>query len=357
MNQRYLLTIAAVFLSVVGSPLEGRTQTAKNNIPTAQASAAVDVVKVGEYQTEKQNTTPDTANTQIYAHSVQGRQAATLYIRSIPVLTFLSSSPVTGAETKVGTVSTTKDMSSYNQTAGNSERVASVGNVKDVSKSSKFADNPVQRATLLAAKVNNLIRDNADASQITVSWKAEKKSPVNNKAQDKDAAVDKQLERYTIKIGGKELVEINDTTKLADTTNNPARDALQATNRLRRLIGNAAPINTIANLPKLPQDVASRVKLKFKGVASWYGYDWAGNKTANGERYNPEGMTAAHRTLPLGTKVRVTNTRNGKSVVLRINDRGPYIGGRIIDVSLGAARILGMMKSGLAPVRVEVLGK
>ncbi|NET73511.1 MAG: septal ring lytic transglycosylase RlpA family protein, partial [Sphaerospermopsis sp. SIO1G2] len=189
------------------------------------------------------------------------------------------------------------------------------------------------------------------------SWKPAKSSSVNNKAQDKDATVKNQLERYIIKINDQELVEINDTTKLADSTNNLAQDALQATNRLRRLIGNAAPINKIANLPKRPQQIASRNRLKFQGVASWYGYYWAGNKTANGEIYNPEGMTAAHRTLPMGTKVRVTNTRNGKSVILRINDRGPYIAGRIIDVSLGAARILGMVKSGLAPVRVEVLGR
>ncbi|TAE54325.1 MAG: septal ring lytic transglycosylase RlpA family protein [Nostocales cyanobacterium] len=356
MNQRYLLTIAAVFLSVLGSPLEGRTQITKNNTLTSQASAVADVVKVGEYKTGKQNTTSETA-TRIYAHSVQGRQAATLYIRDIPVLTFLSSSPVSAAQTKVGTVDTTKKISSYSQKTGTLAKAVGLGNAKDVSKSSQFADNPVHRATLVAAKVNNLIRDNTDGSKITVSWKSGKDPSVNNKAQDKDAAVEKQLERYTIKISGKELVEINDTTKLADTTNNPAQDALQATNRLRRLISNAAPIKEIANLPQFPQEIASRVMLNFKGVASWYGYDWAGNKTANGERYNPEGMTAAHRTLPMGTRVRVTNTRNGKSVILRINDRGPYIGGRIIDVSLGAARILGMMNSGIAPVRIEVLGR
>jgi rare lipoprotein A len=358
MNQRYLWTIVAVFLSVLSVPSVGRTQTTKENTPKSQPSAAVDVVKVGEYQTAEQEKTLDAVNTEIHSHSIEGRQAATLYIRNIPVLTFLGSTPVANEETKVGTIGSIKGVKPYNLAASNPAKVASVGNVMDVSKSpSSITDNPVHRASLLAAKVNQLIRDSADASQITVSWKTGEKSP-------QASSVTEQLDRYTIKINGKELVEINEATQLADTTNNAAQDALQATNRLRRLIGNASPINQIANLPKnqislpkLPQQVAGRIRLNFKGIASWYGYDWAGRKTANGERYNPEGMTAAHRSLPMGTKVRVTNTRNGKSVVVRINDRGPYIGGRVIDLSLGAARLLGMMSSGLAPVKIEVLGR
>ncbi|MDA7946927.1 MAG: septal ring lytic transglycosylase RlpA family protein, partial [Hyphomicrobiaceae bacterium] len=79
------------------------------------------------------------------------------------------------------------------------------------------------------------------------------------------------------------------------------------------------------------------------GIASWY---QMGTKTANGERYNPDGMTAAHRTLPFGTIVEVKNLRNGRTVRLRINDRGPFIRGRIIDVSRGGARVLGLMGSG-----------
>src|SRR5687768_15626583 len=74
-----------------------------------------------------------------------------------------------------------------------------------------------------------------------------------------------------------------------------------------------------------------------QGVASYYGSELAGNRTASGERFNPHGLTAAHRTLPLGTKLRVTNVANGRSVIVRINDRGPFVGKRVIDVSLGAA--------------------
>ena len=92
------------------------------------------------------------------------------------------------------------------------------------------------------------------------------------------------------------------------------------------------------------------------GQASWYGHE-GGNKTANGERYHPGGLTAAHRTLPMGTRVRVTNNRNGRSVVVRINDRGPFTGGRIIDLSEGAAAAIGIKGSGVGNVTIEPLGR
>ena len=93
-----------------------------------------------------------------------------------------------------------------------------------------------------------------------------------------------------------------------------------------------------------------------RGEASWYGPQFHGKLTANGEVYDMEKMTAAHRTLPFGSLVRVTNTRNGRSIKLRINDRGPYVGKRVIDVSKGAAEKLDFIHAGLAPVRVEVVG-
>ena len=85
------------------------------------------------------------------------------------------------------------------------------------------------------------------------------------------------------------------------------------------------------------------------GIASVYAYD--GEKTANGERASPQKLTAAHRTLPFGTRVRVTNKRNGRSVVVRINDRGPFVRGRVIDLTPAGAKALGF--SGLAPVEVQ----
>jgi rare lipoprotein A len=88
------------------------------------------------------------------------------------------------------------------------------------------------------------------------------------------------------------------------------------------------------------------------GKASWYKM---GHTTANGERMNANALAAAHRTLPFGTQVRVDNLANGRSVVVRINDRGPYVGGRVIDVTRGAAEQLGMLHSGVARVRVTVV--
>ena len=92
-----------------------------------------------------------------------------------------------------------------------------------------------------------------------------------------------------------------------------------------------------------------------QGTASYYGRELAGNRTASGERFDPHGFTAAHRTLPLGTKLRVTNVANGRSVIVRVNDRGPFVGRRVIDVSLGAAREIQMVRSGTARVRLEIV--
>jgi rare lipoprotein A len=92
-----------------------------------------------------------------------------------------------------------------------------------------------------------------------------------------------------------------------------------------------------------------------EGECSWYGREQHGHLTASGQRFDMYALTAAHRTLPMGTRVKVTNLRNGRSVVVRINDRGPYSRRRIIDVSFAAARALGMLDAGVVPARVEVV--
>ncbi len=92
------------------------------------------------------------------------------------------------------------------------------------------------------------------------------------------------------------------------------------------------------------------------GVASWYGRDFHGKKTSNGEVYDMHAMTAAHKTLPLGVFVKVRNRDNGREVVVRVNDRGPFVKGRIIDLSYSAAKKLGVDVAGTAPVRIEALG-
>jgi rare lipoprotein A len=367
MNQRHLWTIVALFLTVVGMPSAGRTQTTKGTALASPKSPAGDVVKVGEYQSLAGNPNSDAAIAEIHSHSIEGRQAATLFIRNIPVLTFLSSLPSASADSKVGIMGSSGGVQMYAPIASNSTKVASIGNVSDASNQITSAKNdPVQKAGIIAAKINQMFRDNVDASQISVSWKGGGELKAADQAQNKAADSQQKGDRYTIKVNGQELVEINENTRLANSTSNLAQDALQATNRMRRLIGNASPIGEIANLPvrsplsiaKLPQQVAiGPVRITLRGIASWYGYDGSGSRTASGKRFNPEGMTAAHRSLPFGTRIRVTNTRNGRSVVVSITDRGPYIRGRIIDVSAGAARILGMMGSGVAPVKIEVLGR
>lgn len=93
------------------------------------------------------------------------------------------------------------------------------------------------------------------------------------------------------------------------------------------------------------------------GIASWYGEDFNGKLTANGERYNMNTLTAAHRTLPLPSIVKVTNLQNGRSVVLRVNDRGPYVKDRIIDLSKRGAQLLGYMGQGTTKVKVEIMAK
>lgn len=99
------------------------------------------------------------------------------------------------------------------------------------------------------------------------------------------------------------------------------------------------------------------VGIKERGIASWYGEEFHGWLTANGESYDMEALTAAHRTLPLGTVVRVVNVENGRQVRVRINDRGPYLSGRVIDLSRAAARELEMMENGVAAVQIEVIGE
>jgi rare lipoprotein A len=92
-----------------------------------------------------------------------------------------------------------------------------------------------------------------------------------------------------------------------------------------------------------------------QGEASYYGTELAGNRTASGERFDPHALTCAHRSLPLGTMLRVTNLANGRSVMVRVNDRGPFARSRILDMSLAAARDIDMVRSGKAMVRLEVL--
>ena len=111
---------------------------------------------------------------------------------------------------------------------------------------------------------------------------------------------------------------------------------------------------TVAGVRYYPRKVS--IGDSFTGIASWYGPNFHGKLTSNGETYNMYGMTAAHKTLPMNTIVRVTNLENRKSIVVRVNDRGPFVDDRIIDLTKTAATRLGSIKKGTAKVRVDVLG-
>jgi len=115
------------------------------------------------------------------------------------------------------------------------------------------------------------------------------------------------------------------------------------------------PAWTFIPPPQAPAEPPKPAQVYQQGLASWYGPRFHGRRTANGERFNKFHLTAAHRTLPFNTRVRVTNLQNGRSVVVRINDRGPYVRGRIIDLSYAAARLLGMRAHGVVLVKVEIL--
>jgi rare lipoprotein A len=114
-----------------------------------------------------------------------------------------------------------------------------------------------------------------------------------------------------------------------------------------------APVSSVRNQSAVRQQV--KTKPYQVGTASWYGETFQGKPTASGEKYQMYDMTAAHLTLPMGSYVRVTNLRNGKAVIVRINDRGPVVPGRIIDLSYGAAQAIQMKGYGLQRVRLDVV--
>ncbi|MBD2461490.1 septal ring lytic transglycosylase RlpA family protein [Oscillatoria sp. FACHB-1407] len=328
------------------NPVSPETQSSDvaTTLPTTtpDSGSSNEVAKVGEYQSQE-DSEPE-AIAEIQPHLMSGRQAATLYVQSIPVLTFLGSaapstsvpdsaetalanSNATGSEIKVGTTQ-----------ADETAELLAVQPLEAAPAPVQDENDPTWRASALAAQINQLYLNNIDASAITVRWNGDR-------------------ERYVIEVNGEELVEMNPNTILPDSTDDPAEDALQATNRLRRLLGDAEPLREIAGRPEPTRasQLSFSTTRQFTGVASWYGPGFHGNRSASGEVFNQNALTAAHRSLPFGTQVRVTNLHTGQSVIVRITDRGPFSRGRIIDLSAGAARVIGLIRSGVAPVRLDVL--
>jgi rare lipoprotein A len=340
MNHKFLIGFTAILIlgatKAIAAPIE-ENPSIPGLIDTPES------VQLKEPQSDVQETLGDRPNSAVtvYPHQGDKSNAATLYVRGIPILTFLGSS-TTSRDLKKREI---EDSINRNTTEASTPPNPGI-------------ESPVERAQIVASRLNQMILEKLDPRMITVSWNA-------------------QSESYSIKVNGEELVKMDSQTILPDTTNKLDQDALQATNRLRRLMGDAPPLQEIADLPKLkrstaqehslrraPQEYGFRpskpgtlkaVRGQIKGLASWYGKGFHGRRTANGERYNQNALTAAHKSLPFGTRVRVTNINNGQSVVVRINDRGPFVGRRVIDLSAAAARAIGMVHSGVAPVRIEIL--
>ena len=129
------------------------------------------------------------------------------------------------------------------------------------------------------------------------------------------------------------------------------------------LLGTALALTALPAAPEIPTALAfdKAVLLGFnavqEGLVSWYGAAFHDRPTASGERFDSDGYTMAHPTLPFGTEVRVTNLRNGRSVVVRVNDRGPHVGKRIADLSRAAAAQIGMLRRGVVRARIEVVNQ
>jgi rare lipoprotein A len=133
---------------------------------------------------------------------------------------------------------------------------------------------------------------------------------------------------------------------------NQHSDLRSSTTRQAAIEQPRRPVATASVVRRVPQPEVSTPRGKSNGIASFY---WQGTKTASGEKFDPSELTAAHPTLPFGTKLRVTNQHTGRSVTVRVNDRGPYVPGRVVDVSYSAAQQLGMVGRGVAPVKLDVV--
>lgn len=319
------VTVAGEITCSDASPEQPTTDSPSLAQPTAAKSEPVqlaNVVKVGERQSAAN---PADAIARVMVHQKDGRQATTVYVRNIPIVTFL------GAEQSAANASGVKIAT----TELDPVKLAAIANTR----TGTIAD-PIWRATTIAGKLNQLALSGVDAQSIKVVWSEKRQS-------------------YLIQANNQHLIEVTAyNTLLPSSSKDAAKDALQIANRLRYQLGNAAPLKTIEGMPK-PKNVQTiamgPVRFQIQGMASWYGPGFDGNYTASGEVFNQYALTAAHRYLPFGTRVRVTNLDNGRSVVVRINDRGPFVGDRVMDLSRGAAQVLGTVSSGVSSVRLDIL--
>ncbi|MEM1243156.1 MAG: septal ring lytic transglycosylase RlpA family protein [Cyanobacteria bacterium P01_H01_bin.26] len=315
MNKRFFTgRVAAVALLSAAIPLFEKTTVSAQALETHLETNSQSSPEVSTSDKSLEPSTTDTFQTflrssttvRVNAHEHESRQAATVYVNNIPVLTYVD--PADTAEVVSGWLPADETPASASELDG------------------VLAD-AVTMATQLGAI-------DGDEAAFTAHW---------NEGS------------YTVMAGDSPLVTLSDQVQLPDATASETENVLQVTNRLRRLLGDgtAEPVTEVTGKPA-PQQVAA-VRSSYRGMASWYGPGFHGRRSASGESFNQYAMTAAHRTLPFGTQVRVTNVNNGRQVVVRINDRGPFSQGRIIDLSAGAASAIGLRSAGVGPVQIEVL--
>ncbi len=398
-NWSYTLSTSVAALAIV-SGLTSQSIQAQTTAPNSQVSASpasdsrasklsTDVdgssqnqspttpIKIGETRSQSLTRTQNDAIARIHSHQLNGKNAATVYVRGIPVVTYIESEDVSVStnsspssnqksevKVKFNEQNPLKSQSTKNPAIKvassdgkkNSEAVKLPSASSEQSSSESLQEsidsfdylltsrNPVERATAAAALINQLKRDGIDANTIIPAWK------------NGD---------YVIKFGDRAMLKFDKQALFSESLQNQNQSVLESANLLRRLLGGAAPVAEVLNAPK-PQLAAraifspslnSRVVGVMSGMASWYGPGFDGNYSASGEVFNARDLTAAHPSLPFGTLVRVVNMDNGQSVVVRINDRGPYAHGRVIDISEAAAGVIGLISSGVAPVKLEVLAK
>jgi rare lipoprotein A len=307
-------------------------------------SNATTSIKVGETRSQSLVRGKNDAIARVHTHKLDGKNAATVYVRGIPVVTYIESeaSSASSDAQKSSTNSLELEKSKNNSKVNAETKSASATIASQDSPETLLASsNPIERATAVAALINQFNRDGIDPTQIVPIWRDGK---------------------YLIKSGDHTMLKFDEQALFPASLKNQTEDVLESTNLLRRLLGGAAPIAEVIDAPKKQATVISPAFSKavmsvISGMASWYGPGFDGNYSASGEVFNANDLTAAHPDLPFGTLVRVVNLDNGQSVVVRINDRGPYAHGRVIDISTAAANVIGLIASGVAPVRLEVLSQ
>jgi rare lipoprotein A len=160
----------------------------------------------------------------------------------------------------------------------------------------------------------------------------------------------KMVQRVAVVLSAASLAACAQSSVVSQKSGSPAASR-QASQQHDRALAHRR-VASAKHSPFLPRKTAAATPTASQGIASFY---WQGTQTASGEKFNTHDLTAAHPTLPFGTKLRVTNVSTGRSVTVRVNDRGPYVAGRVVDVSYSAANALGMVDRGLASVKLDVV--